>query len=109
MTSVNIEDLRRKLNYSNKIVKKDLLDARSFNLVLIGLGEGQEIPSHPEEYDAVFYVLEGEGIIAIGDEQVIVSEGSLVFSPKEKDRGIKSLKKLSILGIRENVMEKIGD
>jgi len=102
-------DLKQKVEFSShKIVKKDLLDAGCFNIALICIETGQEIPSHPEGYDAVFYVLDGEGIITIGVEQFNVSEGSLVFSPKEKNRGIKSLKRLSLLGIRENVKEKTG-
>jgi quercetin dioxygenase-like cupin family protein len=103
-------DLKQKIEFSShKIVKKGLLDAGCFNLALICLDAGQEIPPHPEGYDVVFYVLDGEGIITIGVEQFNVSEGSLVFSPKEKKRGIKSLKRLSLLGIRESVREKTED
>ena len=107
MASINIKDLIQNADISNKIVKKDLLDAGCFNLALICLDDGQEIPPHPEGYDVVFYVLDGEGIITIGYEQLRVTQGSIVFSPKEKDRGIKSLKRLSLLGVRENVKKKL--
>jgi len=106
----NIIDLKQKVEFSShKIVKKDLLDAGCFNLALICLDAGQEIPPHPEGYDVVFYVLDGEGIITIGREQLKVAQGSIVFSQKEKNRGIKSLKRLSLLGIRESVREKTED
>ncbi|MBS7619167.1 cupin domain-containing protein [Candidatus Bathyarchaeota archaeon] len=66
---------------------------------------GQEIPSHPENYDAVFFVLKGEGVFTIGEEKLTLKEGSMIFSSKEKVRGIRSLKRLSILGIRERVKD----
>jgi len=110
MTPINIKEMQRNLESStSKVAKKDLLDAGYFNLALIYLDEGQEIPPHPEGYDVVFYALDGEGTITIGVEQFKVTEGSLIYSPKNKNRGIKCLRKLSLLGIRENVEEKTGN
>jgi len=94
---------------SNRIIKKDILEANGFNLALICLDSGQVIPPHMEGYDAVFYVLDGEGIITVGKEEHSVLEGSLVLSPKQERRGIRSIKRLSLLGIRENVTEKSTD
>jgi len=106
----NIINLKQKVEFSShKIVKKDLLDAGCFNIALICMETGQEIPPHPEGYDVVFYVLDGEGVITIGGEQIKVDQGSMIFSPKEENRGIKSQKRLSILGIRESVREKAED
>jgi len=110
MTPINIKEMQRNLESStNKVAKKDLLDAGYFNLALIYLNEGQEIPPHPEGYDVVFYVIDGEGTITVGVEQFEVTEGSLIYSPKNMNRGIKCVRKLSLLGIRENVEEKTGD
>ncbi len=88
---------------SEKISMKKLLDAGKFNLALICLDVGQEIPPHPEAYDAVFYVLEGVGLFTVGSDETKLEPGSMIFSPKEKLRGIKSIEKLSVLGIRETV------
>ena len=88
---------------SNKVSMKRLLDAGSFNLALVCLDAGQEIPPHPEAYDAVFYVVEGGGVFTVGAEEHTLEAGSMIFSPKEKLRGIRSIGKLSVLGIRETV------
>lgn len=88
---------------SDRISMKRLLDAGSFNLALVCLDVGQEIPPHPEAYDAVFYVVEGRGVFTVGLEQHMLEAGSMIFSPKEKLRGIRSIEKLSVLGIRETV------
>ena len=88
---------------SNKVSMKDLLEAGSFNLALICLDVGQEIPPHPEEYDVVLYVIGGLGVFTVGADEYTLEAGSMIFSPKETLRGIKSLEKLSILGIRETI------
>ena len=100
----NVIDVKSLVEFSPlRIIKKDLIDVEKFNIALICLESDQEIPPHPENYDAVFYVLGGEGVFTIGEEKLKLKEGSMVFSPKEKVRGIKSLEKLSILGIREGL------
>ena len=88
-----MEDRRR--------VKKDMLKTRSFNLVLICLEAGQEIPSRPEPYDVCFYVVDGKGAFTVGDEQVELTRGGMIFAPANEARGIKSNERLTLLGIQE--------
>ena len=88
-----MEDRRR--------VKKDVLKTRSFNLVLICLEAGQEIPSRPEPYDVCFYVVDGKGAFTVGDEQVELTRRGMIFAPANEARGIRSLERLTILGIQE--------
>lgn len=98
---MNVRDL---IEYnSKKVSMKKLLDAGSFNLALVCLDAGQEIPPHPEAYDAVFYLIEGRGVFTVGVEEYTLEAGSMIFSPKERLRGIRSVERLSILGIRETV------
>jgi quercetin dioxygenase-like cupin family protein len=78
-----------------------MLKTRSFNLVLICLEAGQEIPSRPEPYDVCFYVVDGKGVFTVGDEQVELTRGGMIFAPANEARGIKSLERLTILGIQE--------
>jgi quercetin dioxygenase-like cupin family protein len=88
-----MEDRRR--------VKKDLLKTSNFNIVLICLESGQEIPLRPEPYAVCFYVVDGKGTFTVGNEQVELSRGGLIFAPADKARGIKSLERLTLLGIQE--------
>jgi quercetin dioxygenase-like cupin family protein len=88
-----MEDRRR--------VKKDVLKTRSFNIVLICLEAGQEIPSRPEPYDVCFYVADGKGAFTVGDEQVELARGGMIFAPANEARGIKSRERLILLGIQE--------
>jgi len=82
-------------------VKKDLLQTKNFNIVLVCLENGQEIPTRPEPYEVCFYVIEGQGTFTVGDKQVELNVGSMVIAPANVARGIKSAKRLSILGIQQ--------
>jgi quercetin dioxygenase-like cupin family protein len=84
-----------------KRVKKDLLKTKNYNLVLISLSAGQEIPIRPEPYDVCFYVVNGSGTFTVGEEQAELSRGEMVFAPANVQRGIKSKEPLVLLGIQE--------
>jgi len=88
-----MEDRRR--------VKKDVLKTNNFNVVLICLDAGQEIPSRSEPYDVCFYVIDGSGTFTVGNEQVDLRHGGAIFAPANVARGIRSLERLTILGIQE--------
>jgi len=82
-------------------VKKDLCKTKWFNIILVCLETGQEIPSRPEPYDVCFYVIDGHGTITVGAEKVDVAQGKMVFAPADIARGIKSRNQLTILGIQQ--------
>ena len=88
-----MEDRRR--------VKKDVFKTSHFNIVLISLEAGQEIPPRPEPYEVCFYVIEGKGIFTVGNEQVELNRGGIIIAAADEARGIKSKERLTILGIQE--------
>lgn len=81
-------------------IKKMLFEGEHFNIALICLDSGQEIPVHPENYDVFFLVLSGKGIFAVEDRRIDVREGSMVFLPGGR-RGIAALERLVVLGVQE--------
>ena len=99
---MDVQDLRKLVDFSQtERVKKDIYKTKMFNLVLVCLETGQEIPSRPEPYDVCFYVIEGEGVFTVGGKQANLREGQMTFAPANVSRGIRSTKRLSILGIQE--------
>ena len=99
---LDVQDLTRLAEFSKtQRVKKDVYKTKTFNIVLVCLEMGQEIPPHLEPYDACFYVIEGQGIFTIGDKQANLKEGAMIFAPADVARGIESRKRLSILGVQE--------
>ena len=95
-------DLTRMTEFSKtRRVKKDVCTTKMFNIVLVRLETGQEIPPRPEPYDVCFYVIEGQGTFTVGDKQTELNADSMIFAPANVARGIRSSKQLSILGIQE--------
>ncbi len=82
-------------------VKKDICKTKMFNIVLVCLETGQEIPPRLEPYDVCLYVIEGQGTFTVGNKQMELNAGSMIFAPANVARGIKSTKQLSVLGIQE--------
>ncbi len=84
-----------------KIYKKDLFKTENFNVVLVHLEKDGEILPHPESYAVFFYVLEGSGIFTRSQEEYPLKKGSSIYYKKNEIRGIKSKKRLILLGIQE--------
>jgi len=82
-------------------VKKNVFKTENFNVALICLEEGQEIPSRPEPYEVCFYIIDGRGTFSVGKEKFDLSKGNMIFAPANVARGIKSKERLILLGIQE--------
>ena len=99
---MNAWDLTKLAEFSKtNRIKKDVCKTKMFNIVLVCLETGQEIPPRPEPYDVCFYVMEGQGTFTVGNKQTELKAGSMIFAPANVARGIKSIERLSILGIQE--------
>lgn len=81
-------------------VKKDVFKGKHFNIVVVCLDSGHEIPPHDEPYDVFFYVISGKGVFTAGKKQWQSGPGSMIFAPAGP-RGIKCIERLTILGIQE--------
>jgi quercetin dioxygenase-like cupin family protein len=86
---------------ARRLVKKEVLKTNSFNVVLICLEAGQEIPSRPEPYGVCFYVIAGKGAFTVGSEQIELTSGGMIFVPANEARGILSKERLTLLGIQD--------
>lgn len=58
-----------------------LMDLPKAQVVHMILGPGDSLKKHTTPVDVFFYVLEGEGIVEIGDEKVSVGTDTLIESP----------------------------
>jgi quercetin dioxygenase-like cupin family protein len=60
-----------------------LYDAADAQAIHITLEPGEALKKHITPVDVFFYVLEGTGIVEVGDEKREVSKDTLVESPKD--------------------------
>ncbi len=65
----------------HKVDVRKLYDTKNAMAVHIKLEPGESLKKHITPVDVFFYVLEGIGIVEIGDEKNEVSKDSLIDSP----------------------------
>lgn len=58
-----------------------LYDTEHAQVIYLNLKPGEQLKPHITPVDAIFYVLEGEGVIEIGGEKKTVGTDTLVDSP----------------------------
>jgi len=86
---------------AKKPIKKDILNSRNYNIVIVCLEKGQEIKPHPEPYAVFFLVLEGRGIFTNSEGNFKMSKQSCLSIRSDEIRGIKCIENLVVLGIQD--------
>ena len=85
-------EIMQQLEFSAaKQVRKKLIASENLVAELVCYEPGQATVSHlhPRQ-DEIFHVIEGKGTIAVGEEAVPVSAGSVVFGPSGVRHGIRA-------------------
>jgi mannose-6-phosphate isomerase-like protein (cupin superfamily) len=80
MKIVEVKSLPEKPNPHNVSIRM-LYDTEHAQAVHIELKPGEALKKHITPTDVFFYILEGKGIVEIGDEQQEVSRDTLIESP----------------------------
>ena len=62
---------------------RNLYDTEDAMVTVITLTPGQSIKRHITPVDVAFYVLDGTGVVEVGDEKLEVTKGTLVESPRD--------------------------
>ena len=83
---ISVEKVGTAKTPHNVDVRK-LLSFEHATIVHILLKPGESLHPHITPVDALFYGLEGQGIVSVGQEEARLSQDEMVFSPK----GIKHL------------------
>ena len=65
----------------HKVAVKKLYNFKYATIIHIELKSGEKLKLHKTPVDVCFYVLEGEGIVEIGEEKQVVIKDQLIFSP----------------------------
>jgi mannose-6-phosphate isomerase-like protein (cupin superfamily) len=61
---------------------KKIYDSEHAEAIHMSLLPGQSLRKHTTPVDVLFYILEGKGIVEIGDEKQEVEKDTLIDSPK---------------------------
>ena len=68
---------------AHNVDARNLYNTEYAMVTVITLKPGQSLKRHLTPVDVAFYVLQGEGLVEIGDEKMSVSENTIVESPKD--------------------------
>jgi len=74
-----------------------LFETPQFKALVVGLEAGQKIPLHPGEA-AMYYFLEGEGLMTVGDETFAIQPGVTVIAAAGVPRGMNAKTRVTFLG-----------
>lgn len=80
MKVVEVKGVQSKPN-PHGVDARGISDTQSAQVVHITLQPGEALKKHITPVDVVFYVLEGNGIVEIGDERKEVGPDTLIESP----------------------------
>jgi mannose-6-phosphate isomerase-like protein (cupin superfamily) len=80
MKVIEVKDVQSKPN-PHGVDARGISDTESAQVVHITLQPGESLKKHITPVDVVFYVLEGRGVVEIGDERRDVGPDTLVESP----------------------------
>ncbi len=62
---------------------RNLYNTEDAMITVITLESGQSLKRHITPVDVAFYVLDGTGVVEIGDEKMEVAKDTLIESPKD--------------------------
>ena len=76
------EEIPRKgLVYWKTLISKGVTPSENLTVGLASLPPGGTLKEHRHEQEEVYLVLEGSGLVKVGDEESSVEAGSVVFIP----------------------------
>jgi len=67
----------------HRVATRKLYDTKDAQVIHISLQPGESLKRHITPVDVFFYVLEGTGVVEIGDERRTVGPDTLIESPKD--------------------------
>nr|WP_300607542.1 cupin domain-containing protein [Methanohalophilus sp.] len=75
---------------------RNLYDLEHGQIVHISLNPDQELLKHVTPVDAAVYILEGEAVVKVGDEEKTVGQDSLVEFPKGIPHSVRNSSKTTL-------------
>ena len=90
---MEIKDLSELVRFSEeKMQKIEVFPSRRMRYDLYTLlpGQAQRVHTHPNA-DKVYYALEGEVVLRVGEEEALLPEGSAGFAPAGSPHGVRNV------------------
>jgi quercetin dioxygenase-like cupin family protein len=96
--SAKVANLSGLVNYQeNSIVSRTLIDKETGTVTLFAFDEGQAMSEHTAPFDALVYLIDGEGNITISGRELHLREGDMTIILAKKPHAVKAVKRFKML------------
>lgn len=79
------------------VVSKTVIEKKTGTVTVFAFDQGEGLSEHTAPFDALVYVLDGEGEITISSTPVIVKQGEMLIMPANKPHALKAVKKFKMM------------
>ena len=93
--AITVADL---VEYQNgAIVSREIIRKDTSTVTLFAFDQGQGLSEHIAPFDALVYIIDGEGGITISGNSFILNQGQMIIMPANKPHALKATKKFKML------------
>ena len=86
------------VNYQNgAVVSRTVIDRKMGTVTLFAFDETQGLSEHTAPYDALLYLVEGEGVVSISGKAHNLMGGEMIIIPAGKPHSLRATKRFKML------------
>ncbi len=100
MEKSNIIDIKKDLlsgTSDNGIWSKTFVKTGKLNAVIMKLSAGEDLSEHTSGFEGIIHVIDGEGLITVGEEKVEAKEGTWIHMPAKTKHSVESINNLTFM------------
>jgi quercetin dioxygenase-like cupin family protein len=91
-------DLSDLLKYQKgSVVSKEIIRKGTGTVTLFAFDKGEGLSEHTAPFDALVYIVDGEGLITVAGKKNRVTKGSFIIMPAKKPHALIAAKKFKML------------
>ena len=79
------------------VVSRTIMDKKTGTVTFFAFDEGQGLSEHTTPFDALVYLLEGEGEIVISGKPILLKDGEMVIMPANQPHALRAIKKFKMI------------
>jgi len=79
------------------VVSRTLVDKKAGTVTLFAFWEGQGLSEHTAPFDAMVYLLDGEGEVVISGKSLRLEQGEMVVMPANEPHALQAVKNFKMM------------
>jgi quercetin dioxygenase-like cupin family protein len=81
----------------NSVVSRTVINKDTGTVTFFAFAEGQGLSEHTAPFDALVYIVDGEGEITISEELFSLKQGEMIIMPAKLPHAVRATKKFKML------------